>query len=356
MTQGVVTLTGQVDSWREKYLAGLVAKGVRGVRDLTNDVEIRTDQRRSDTEVQTEIKQALRWDVHVDDGLVKVAVNNGTVELSGTVGSASEKSRAIFDAWVYGVQAVNAEDLDVKEWARDPEFRKTKYEFVSAGNIKQALKAAFYQDPRVLSFQPNIEVEAGVVTLSGTVTSNLAKRAAEEDASNVVGVYRVKNLVQVRPDNKLRDTVLTSKVEQQIKTDPYLESYEIDVSTFNGEVTLWGVVDSRFERRQAEKVASRVNGVVAVDNRINISEPFFYTEKSDWEISKDIRDELFWSPFVNSDEVKVQVEDGVAKLSGIVDTWSERIAARQNAIEGGALSVENDILVRNGPDFYRPES
>jgi osmotically-inducible protein OsmY len=49
-----------------------------------------------------------------------------------------------------------------------------------------------------------------------------------------------------------------------------------------------------------------------------------------------IEDQLWWSPFVDANEVTVEVEDGVATLSGTADSWSERGAARDNAYDGGA--------------------
>jgi osmotically-inducible protein OsmY len=70
-----------------------------------------------------------------------------------------------------------------------------------------------------------------------------------------------------------------------------------------------------------------------------------YAVKTDREIKNAIKNELWWSPFVDSDEVTVKVEDGVATLMGTVDSWSERRAATNNALEGGAIRVENDLVV-----------
>ena len=72
------------------------------------------------------------------------------------------------------------------------------------------------------------------------------------------------------------------------------------------------------------------------------------TWKSDWAIREDIEDELVWSPFVDANQVQVAVEDGIATLRGTVDTWSERTAAVNNAYEGGASSVVNDLEVEQG--------
>jgi osmotically-inducible protein OsmY len=57
---------------------------------------------------------------------------------------------------------------------------------------------------------------------------------------------------------------------------------------------------------------------------------------------------------VDRDEVTVTVDDGVAELTGTVETWNERRAAEENAYEGGAVTVDNDLGVEFGPDYYSP--
>ena len=67
--------------------------------------------------------------------------------------------------------------------------------------------------------------------------------------------------------------------------------------------------------------------------------------RSDADIREDIESELAWSPFVDANEVTVSVENGVATLTGTVDTWAEYNAARENAYEGGAASVITKLEV-----------
>jgi len=47
------------------------------------------------------------------------------------------------------------------------------------------------------------------------------------------------------------------------------------------------------------------------------------------------------TPFVDSDDVNVAVLDGIATLTGVLDSWSEKWEAREQAYEGGAISVRN---------------
>ncbi len=79
---GTVTLAGEVDSWQEYRLAGKVAKGVRGVKALANNIRIDYRADRSDAEIRENIEGMLHWDAFVDDALIDVAVEKGKVTLS----------------------------------------------------------------------------------------------------------------------------------------------------------------------------------------------------------------------------------------------------------------------------------
>ena len=67
--------------------------------------------------------------------------------------------------------------------------------------------------------------------------------------------------------------------------------------------------------------------------------------RADADILEDIRGELFWSPYVDAEEVAVSVHNGVATLKGTVDSYSEMYSALANAYEGGATTVHNELRV-----------
>jgi osmotically-inducible protein OsmY len=224
-------------------------------------------------------------------------------------------------------------------------MRRDKYHLKSDAQIRQAVSDALLFDPRVLSFNPDVQVDEGVVTLSGTVDNLEASRAAEDDARNTVGVALVRNHLRVRPTNDVADDELTLRVERAVRRDPFVDRFDVGVTTFDGEVSLAGEVDTWYDRARAEAVASGVEGVVAVHNNLRVSrQPEFVADQA---LEEEIEDELFWSPFVDSSEVNVTVVDGVATLTGTVDTWADRSWAAHNAREAGATSVHNDLIVRD---------
>jgi osmotically-inducible protein OsmY len=350
---GVVTLTGSVDSWHEKQLSEILAKGVVGVRVMENKIAVTPQTSRPDTEIGKEIAAYLANDVRVDDMLVQIDVDDGEVSLSGIVGSLAEKRIAISDSWVTGVTAVDASGLEVEAWMRDDMRRETLYVNRTDEQIEKSVKDAFLYDPRVFSFAPDVEVVDGTAILTGTVDNLKAKMAAEQDARNTLGVWRVKNHLKVRPPEAVSDLELANRVRSALAEDAYVERYDITVSARSGSVYLSGQVNTSFERGRAGDVAARVNGVVAVAN--NLTYEHQWTWKPDREIREDVRDHLFWSPFVDANEVTVSVESGVVTLSGLVDTWGERMAAEKNAWDGGAKDVRNGLAVtyRTYGPYYR---
>jgi osmotically-inducible protein OsmY len=218
-------------------------------------------------------------------------------------------------------------------------------------------------------------VADGIVSLSGTVESLRAKRAAEASARTTVGVRSVDNYIKVRPKVQRQDEAIEKEIRGAFQRDPFVDLYEVGVSVYNGVAYLTGSVDSRYEKRQADDLAAGVNGVTRVTNALSIEgfdRPFAYDpyvdgadyydygwivydgsylSKSDRQIRDDIDNQLFWSPFVDANQVQVDVEGGIATLTGTVDSWSERESAEENAYEGGALWVKNRLTVEGPEDM-----
>ena len=345
VSNAVVTLTGTVHSWAEKKLAAATVKGVKGVKHVLNNVVIQPKTERPDEEIQTDIEERLKHDVWLTGRRFNVQVEKGKVTLTGTVGSALEKRRAATDAYVLGVESVDADGVVVKWWARN-QMRRTNYSRPDDAAIKQAVREAFLYDPRIWSWDPEVDVQYGNVTLTGVVDSLSAKRAAAEDARNTVGVRSVQNFLKVRLNAPHDDAAIGRDIRDAFMRDPWLEAFNLNVSVRDGVAVLRGAVETFRQRWRAEELASRVQGVVDVRNRLDVSDT--WTWQQDWRIKSNIESEMFWSPFVDSDQVSVDVDDGVATLTGTVDSWWEREAAVDNAFEGGAKSVRNFLSVDQG--------
>jgi len=365
-----VTLTGAVDSYHEKALCEDIAKSVKGVVGLNSAIEVNYKTDRIDSEIKNEIEEVLRWDAMIDDGLIDVEVVDGEVTLEGVVGSAAEKSNAYTSAWVAGVRSVDNSGLKVQWWASDDDLRKNKYLPKNDNEIEAAIEDAALYDPRVYSYNISPEVSDGWVTLRGKVTNLKAKMAAEKLAENTVGVLGVTNRIKVIGELAPTDEEIEWDVLAALSKNAITEPWEITVHSNNGIVTLSGVVDSYLEKTEAKWVASGIDGVTDVNNTLSVNYPYSYywwghypyyelyqtapdiTKTPtihypyDQEIKDKIENELWWSPYVDRDQVNVTVDNGHATLTGTVDSWREYRAAAENAYEAGAWTVVNKLQVQ----------
>lgn len=340
---GVVTLSGTVDSWAEREICLQVVKGVKGVIRIHNNIQITYISDRSDYEIKTEIERRLNLDPYIEDGFIDITVNNRKVSLTGTVGSFAEKSRAFEDCWVRGVKGVDFSGLQVEPWTDDEMTRDTKWVQKSDKEIKQAVKDAFLYDPRVMSFNISVSIDNGVATLTGQVKNLQVKQAAEQDAKNTIGVHYVKNLIQVKFGASISDRIIKQRIESKLLWDPIIDPYDIRVAVENGTVFLSGVVKSYYEKKHAEDISSAVNGVIDLENNITVSKQWIW--RSDSKIEDDIEDQLYWNSYIDSTEIDVTVENSEAVLSGQVQNWQQFYMAIENAFEGGAKKVRSRLKI-----------
>ena len=363
---GNVFLSGQVNSWEEIQFAGDVAESIRGVKSVTNDLTFKYDSLRPDEQIYYDIKRIFLTDARLDHTLIDVKVDTGAVELWGIVGSLPEKSLAISDAWVDGVKSVDASNLEVKYWARDPRLRLNKYAAKPDSEIISSIQTALYYDYRVNDYDVNVDANGGYVKLTGTVTNLQAKNAAGEDANNIVGVWSVDNMIKIQPNAEYSDNNVLGRVKAAFKNDPYLKKYDLKLNVFNGRLYIEGMVDSPYEKILAEKLGERIPGVTDIKDNLTVSG--FYNQYSnkyykynnypvfeepkllpDNKILTNIEHEFWKSPFLNGDEIAVDVRDGHVTLTGKVETYLEKKLATKEAYEGGAFTVTNDIRVMYWP-------
>jgi osmotically-inducible protein OsmY len=349
--KGTVTLTGTVDSWAERRLAATVAKGVKGVRELENRIEIEPKEARPDAEVEAEVRRRLKADPFVSEGSVHVSVDSGIVSLSGRVVSLAEKARAGMDARVAGCREVDMEGLNVALRGESTMERETAAVILADSTIAATIRTLLRDDPRTREFDLRVAVESGVVTLEGVVGNLKAKSAARRDAAGVIGVSRVDNRIKVRPEGPHATKEIEANANYVLAWDPVVERHELSVDVRNGKAFLYGAVDSDYERRRAGDIVSRVPGVVEVDNRLVVN-PIEWRWKSDEAIAREAQEELRWDWRVDEGDVEVSVDDGVAKLEGEVASRSELHAAVENAFDAGARIVTSRLDLK-GMRYFR---
>lgn len=368
---GVVVLKGTVNSYAEKMAADDIAMNIKGVRDVRN--QIRTSVANvEDEELEERIENRLAWNTRIDADAIEVEVENGKVNLTGAVGSAYEQRLAWQHAWIPGVKEVLIGDLEVTQQPESdkPEGNKasaTETIRLSDAEIENAVQVALLQNPRVFSFKPEVSVENNIVTLSGTVSNLKARNSAAQTAFNIEGVRRVVNDIAVKPEQQVSDAELEKRASRALSRDVVLEADDnVQVEVENSVVTITGKPDSYFEKMQALNAVATVEGVVDINDQMTVDyeipaityiydwDPIAYdfgfdyplaNSRSDDEIAREISAELRSSPYVDSEEVEVSVNKGVATLNGKVDSWSEYNAAMENVLDAGADKVINRLNV-----------
>jgi len=183
--EGIVTLSGYVDSYAEKLAAERSCRRVYGVRALANELEIKLAVERIDPDIACDALEALKNRIDVPLGIA-VTVRNGHLTLSGVVEWMYQKmaaERAV--KYLRGVKGVfNQITLQPAVAPRDVQKR-----------IAEALHRHADIDARGI----HVDAEGNRVTLSGTVRSWLEKDEAQRAAWRVPGVAVVDNRINVVP-------------------------------------------------------------------------------------------------------------------------------------------------------------
>jgi osmotically-inducible protein OsmY len=202
----------------------------------------------------------LLQDSRLDPLDLKVTASYGHVTLIGSVANYYQKKIAEADVHdVIGVGWVT-NDLVVRSVKRE-DFR-----------IRDDILFDISTDNALWHQGIEVKVNSGVVSLSGKVDTPYEKEHAKTVASRIRGVREVNNKITVDRKQGYKDAALLIKVENRIKRNWLLSPVKdkIKVNIRKGIATLTGTVYTWVERREAERVAFKTNGIWMVDNRLQV--------------------------------------------------------------------------------------
>lgn len=180
---GVVTLTGVIDSYAGKLAAERAVKRARGVRAVANDLQVTLRQPRSDTDIANDAARALETHLILPP-TVQVVVHNAHVVLTGTV-------RTLFQ------RVVAEKALRYVKGIKSLINRVVVVPAPSADDIRPRIVHALHRDADVDARGLNVVISDGTVTLTGTVRSWHERESAERAAMHAPGITRVENLIAV---------------------------------------------------------------------------------------------------------------------------------------------------------------
>ena len=182
---GVVTLTGFVGSYAEKLAAERVAKQVRGVRGVANDIVVRQMVGRTDADIARDAVTYLRQRPDLAD-TVQVAVHRGHLTLTGQVPWLLQKEAAEHAVkHVRGLLGV-FNHLTVKPGS-------------TQRDVRRRIVTALHHNADIDGRRINVAVEDDTVALTGTVGTWLQRDTAERAAGSAAGIVRVNNQLVVVP-------------------------------------------------------------------------------------------------------------------------------------------------------------
>jgi hyperosmotically inducible protein len=286
---GKVTLHGKVPSAEEKEKAESITRKIDGVVEVRNLLQVVTPERKkavqvSDDALKQRVEKALQDDVSLKESSISVkSVNKGVVLLSGTAKTLSAHLRAVDTvAWVPGVGRVASEIKSPHALA----------------------DAEIWRDPT-------------------------PKRSGRE--SNIW--------------DAASDIWITSVTKMTLLTDSRTPALDINVETRAGVVTLFGIVPSQQAKDAAGADTRRVSGVKRVVNDLQVMTSAKETavKARDEDIESDVKKALEKADFK---EIRVEVKNGVARLTGTVSSGARRLdaAVLARSIQG-VRAVKDDLRI-----------
>ena len=197
-------------------------------------------------------------------------------------------------------------------------------------------------DSRVDETEVGVQVDGGVVTLTGTVTSWAKRMAAQEAARRVIGVLDVANDINVKVPGGLArtDTEIAQAVRRTLEWDVFVPEQKITSTVTDGWVTLEGTVERRSQRENAERAVRNLTGVKIVVNKIAVTSAKPVTE----DVRKAIEQALERRAEREARQIGVDVRDGTVTLTGPVHSWAERKSVLAAArFTPGVRAVEDHL-------------
>lgn len=338
--QGIVNLSGSVESLAAKHYADWQAKKIHGVVGVVNDLVL-FPTRMSDAAIEQHIRRRLVNSAVIESQGIEVTVVNGTAWLKGIVATWTERQEAeLLAEETIGVRKVQNEitvDLPTKRNDRE---------------IQADVTAALGRNVYLTGLPITVTVLNGTVMLQGSVGNDYEKNKAQKIAGRIVGVKDIRNQLQVDESKNhgarkapppLSNTLVLDGVRAELNQDQRINPSDITIEGAYGHITLSGSVDTLYEKRVAEQDVRDVVGVGWVTNNLVVRTP----APEDWVVAGDVEYALKTDFALQHEDFSARTRNGIVVLSGKTHAWWARLHAGQVAskITGVKRVINNITLV-----------
>jgi osmotically-inducible protein OsmY len=189
---GIVTLTGQVDSYYKKISAEKAARKVAGVRAIAEDIQLNVSPSfiKTDAELAESVLNALKWHSAVDEEKLKIKVEDGVVTLDGEVEWEFQRTSA---------RNAVSNLLGIKNVISNISLKPK----LTASDIRAKISSAFHRTATIDARKIEVEIQGNKAILRGNVRSYAEKDDAESAAWSAPGIAYVENKLVLEPEFEL---------------------------------------------------------------------------------------------------------------------------------------------------------
>lgn len=194
---GIVTLTGEVSNYAKKLAAEKAVKRLAGVKAVVTDLEVGLpiSDLRTDVSIAQAALDTIKWHCELDEKLINIKVDHGTVYLEGQVDWAYQRDTAEKAAMnISGVKKVN-NYITVKPR-------------MTIADLKDRIDGALLRSATIDASKITVELQDHKAILNGTVRSFAEKEDAEKAVWAAPGIVRVDNHLEI-------ETVSYAAVEEE---------------------------------------------------------------------------------------------------------------------------------------------
>jgi len=183
---GIITLSGEVDSYSKKLTAERTAKKVAGVKAVADDIQIGVSSayKKTDTEIAEAVLNALKWHSSVQEEKIKIKVENGNVTLEGEVEWEYQRTdaKAAVENLIGVRNIFNLISVKPK---------------ISSSEIQKRINSAFHRSATIDAKKITADVSGSRIILRGKVRSFAEKEDAETAAWNAPGVISIESNLEI---------------------------------------------------------------------------------------------------------------------------------------------------------------